>query len=256
MASNTRLCTPAGTKHNGGVNDAIQRGLPQYLLPQWETSLLIFLTNRVDSIEFVSVTMSFSINLPMERSPSEWIKSLCYLVPFVPRVCCVVYSPHQVALAQDATWSPSAHRIGWHQGGWPWSAPWLRLCLRAAVASWCRGCWEPRRTSQTGKHDNWWVCQWLWVVPQRVQVCVSPAPVHCLSRHAGLYQWRWLQTRECRVPLWCWESAVNLDAHEPQSQHYIASTVFNRMKWHHTVCCISIVYIYIYIKVDVFFFQN
>lgn len=85
---------------------------------------------------------------------------------------CVVYSPHQVVLALDAMWSPSAHRIGWHQGGWPWSAPWLRLCLRVAVASWCRGCWEPRHTSQTGSMTmGECVSDFQWSL--RVQVCVS-----------------------------------------------------------------------------------
>lgn len=84
---------------------------------------------------------------------------------------CVVHLPHQVVLALNAMWWPSAHRIGWHQEGCSWSCPWLRLCLWAGVVSWCRGCWEPMHTSQTanmtvGEYVS--NCQWS----PSVQVCV------------------------------------------------------------------------------------
>lgn len=257
MASNTWLCTPAGTKHNGGVNDAIQRGLPQYSLPQWETSLLIFRTNPVawvDSIEFVSVNNEI-LNQPPHGTIPIWVNQIFVL----PRTICTNTVLCCVLTASGCA-RPRCHVIAICTQDWLTSGRVAMIISMVTSLSSGGGCLMVQGVLGTQAHQSNWKAWQLVSVsvtlsgfPQGCK-CVSPAPVRCLSRHAGLYQWRWLQTRECRVPLWCWDSAVNLDAHEPQSQHYMASTVFNRMKWHHTVCCISIVYICI--KVDVFFFPE
>lgn len=255
MASNTGLSTAAGTKHNGGVNDAIQRGLPQYLLPQCETSLLIFLTNPVawvDSIEFVSVTMNFSINVPMEQSPSEWIKSLCDLVPFAPTVCCV--------LTASGCARPRCHVIAICTQDWLTSGRVAMISSMVASLSSGGGCLMVQGVLGTQAHQSNWKAWQLVSVsvtlsgPPPGCKCVSPAPVHCLSRHAGPCQWRWLQTRQCRVPLWCWDPAVNLDAHEPHEStwHGFNCLQQNEMA-SRSVLYINSIYIYIYIKVDVFF---
>lgn len=174
MASDTQLCTPAGAKHNGGVNNVIQGGLPQYLLPQCETSLLIFLTNPVawvDSIEFISVTMNCSIDVPMEQSPCEFIKSLRYLLPFVPRVCC--------ALTASGCARPRCHVIAICTQDWLTSGRVAMISSMVTSLSSGGGCLMVQGVLGTQahqsnwKHDNGWVGQWLSVVPQGVQVCVS-----------------------------------------------------------------------------------
>lgn len=130
----------------------------------------------VDSIEFISVTMNCSINVPMKQSPCV-IKSLCYLLPFVPRVCCV--------LTASGCARPRCHVIAICTQDWLTSGRVAMISSMVTSLSSGGGCLMVQGVLGTQahqsnwKHDNGWVCQWLSVVPQGASVCLQHLSIVC-----------------------------------------------------------------------------